>query len=101
MRKNSQVLGVVGSIERFQKTLHIAVSTRDFGTVTLVIPKGQCPSYLLQENREVGVQGISTRTNAFTARKIVDPRQMKEIKNTGGKGFFNIPQIKPTLAFVH
>ena len=94
--QNATVPGVVRSVERHRKTLHIGVSSGEYGIVFLIIPKGQCSSNLLKEGKAVCLFGIKAGKDKFTARKILDPSSVEKKKKSSGvtKNFFNTPQLK-------
>ncbi len=97
--QNATIPGVVRSVERHRKTLHIGVSSDEYGLVFLILSKGQCSSSLLKEGRAVSISGVKAGNDKFTAKKIVDPslveRKKKPLEVTRNtRNFFNISQLK-------
>ncbi len=94
--QNATVPGVVRSVERHRRTLHVEVSSDNYGLVFLILPKGQCPSNLLKEGKQVCLFGIRAGNDKFTARKILDPSSVVKKKRTAitEGNFFNTPRFK-------
>ncbi len=94
--QNATILGVVQSVERHRRTVHIGVFSDDYGLVSLILKKGQCPSNLLKEGKEVLLFGVKAAEDKFTARKILAPSLASSIKKRveTGRNFFNTQRFK-------
>lgn len=102
--QNATISGVVQSVERHRKTVHVVVLSNEYGNIFLVLTKGQCSAKLLKEGKTVSVKGVKrskdSNLNGFTARKILDPSTVEKNKlaveknRISNKGFFYIPHFK-------